>query len=80
MDLSLSTEQLQIQGLAKEVAQKELAPKAAEIDRTSAFPHNSLKKLAELGLMGIGVPPDFGGSKSDTTTMLYDNFSLQVCQ
>ena len=66
MDLSLSTEQLQIQNLAKEVARKELAPKAAEIDRTSAFPRDSLKKLTELGLMGMGVPHDFGGSKSDT--------------
>ena len=65
MDLSFSTEQLQIQSLARELAQKELAPKAAEIDRTSAFPRNSLKKLAELGLMGMGVPKDFGGGKSD---------------
>jgi alkylation response protein AidB-like acyl-CoA dehydrogenase len=38
MDLSFSTEQLQIQNLARELAQKELAPKAVEIDRTSAFP------------------------------------------
>ena len=70
MDLSFSAEQLQIQSLAREVAQKELAPKAAEIDHTSAFPRDSLKKLAELGLMGIGIPPDFGGSKSDTVSYL----------
>jgi len=70
MDLSFSTEQLQIQNLAGELAQKELAPKAAEIDRTSAFPRDSLKKLAGVGLMGIGVPSDFGGSKSDTLSYL----------
>jgi len=70
MDLSLSAEQLQIQSLARELAQKELAPKAAEIDRTSAFPQDSLKKLAEAGLMGMGVPKDFGGSKSDTLSYL----------
>ena len=70
MDLSFSTEQLQIQSLARELAQKELAPKAAEIDRTSAFPRDSLKKLAELGLMGIGIPKDFDGSKSDTFSYL----------
>jgi alkylation response protein AidB-like acyl-CoA dehydrogenase len=66
MDLNLSTEQLQIQNLAREVAQKELAPKAAEIDRSSAFPSDGLRKLAEAGLMGMGIPQDFGGSKSDT--------------
>jgi alkylation response protein AidB-like acyl-CoA dehydrogenase len=70
MDLSFSTEQLQIQNLARELAQKELAPKAAEIDRTAAFPRDSLKKLTEAGLMGMGVPPDFGGSKSDTVSYL----------
>jgi butyryl-CoA dehydrogenase len=57
---------MQIQNMARDVAQKELAPKAAEIDRTSAFPRDDLKKLAEVGLMGMGVPRDFGGSKSDT--------------
>jgi len=66
MDFNLTTEQLQIQNLARDVAQKELAPKAAEIDRTQAFPSDGLKKLAEVGLMGMGVPRDFGGSKSDT--------------
>ena len=70
MDLSFSTEQLQIQNLAGELAQKELAPKAAEIDRTSAFPRDSLEKLAGVGLMGIGVPSDFGGGKSDTLSYL----------
>jgi alkylation response protein AidB-like acyl-CoA dehydrogenase len=70
MDLSFSAEQLQIQSLARQLAQKELAPKAAEIDRTSAFPRDSLKKLAELGLMGIGIPKDFDGSKSDTFSYL----------
>ncbi len=70
MDLSFSTEQLQIQTLARELAQKELAPKAAEIDRSSLFPRDSLKKLAESGLMGMGIPPDFGGSKSDTVSYL----------
>ena len=70
MDFSLSTEQQQVQSLARDVAQKELAPKAAEIDRTSAFPRDGLKKLAEVGLMGIGTPQSFGGSKSDTLSLL----------
>lgn len=70
MDLSFSAEQLQIQSLARELAQKELAPKAAEIDRTSVFPRDNMKKLAELGLMGIGIPSHFGGSRSDSISYL----------
>lgn len=66
MDLNLTEEQLLIQNLARDMARKELAPKAAEIDRTSAFPRDGLKKLAEVGFMGMGIPPEFGGSKSDT--------------
>lgn len=68
MDVNLTAEQTQTQSLARDVAQKELAPKAAQIDRTSTFPRDNLKKLAEVGLMGIGIPQDFGGSKSDTLT------------
>ncbi len=70
MDLSLSAEQLQIQSLARDIAQKELATKAAELDRTSAFPREGLKKLAEVGLMGMGIPRDFGGCKSDTLSSI----------
>ncbi len=65
MDLNLTAEQLQIQNLARDVAQKELAPRAAEIDRTSTFPRDGLKKLAEVGLMGLSIPREFGGNKSD---------------
>ena len=43
-----SEERRQIQNLARDVARKELAPKAAELDRISAFPNDSLKKLAEV--------------------------------
>lgn len=70
MDFNLTTEQMQIQNMARDVAQKELAPKAAEIDRNATFPRDGLKKLAEVGLMGMSVPLDFGGSKSDTLSSL----------
>ena len=70
MEFDLTEGQQQIQSLARDVAQKELAPKAAEIDRTSTFPRDGLKKLAEIGLMGMGVPRDFGGSRSDTLSYL----------
>jgi butyryl-CoA dehydrogenase len=80
MDINLSAEQLQIQNLARDVAQKELAPKAAEVDRTSAFPRDSLRKLAEAGLMSLSIPHDFGGSKSDTlSTVLVMEELAKAC-
>ena len=66
MEFGLTTEQLQIQSLARDVAQKELLPKAAELDRAQVFPREGLKKLGDLGLMGMGIPGALGGSRSDT--------------
>ncbi|MFW6150830.1 MAG: acyl-CoA dehydrogenase family protein [Chloroflexota bacterium] len=63
--VNLTEHQQQVQSLARDVSQRELAPKAAEIDRSSQFPREGLKKLAEVGLMGMGIPESFGGSQSD---------------
>jgi alkylation response protein AidB-like acyl-CoA dehydrogenase len=70
MNFGFTEEQQQVQNLARDIAQKELAPKAAEIDRTQTFPREGLKKLGEVGLMGMGIPHDFGGSKSDTLSLV----------
>jgi alkylation response protein AidB-like acyl-CoA dehydrogenase len=59
-------EQLMIQAMVREFARKVIAPTAAERDRTKEFPADNLKKMAELGLMGMMVPPDYGGEGADT--------------
>ncbi|TMC59761.1 MAG: acyl-CoA dehydrogenase [Chloroflexi bacterium] len=66
MDFSFSEEQKQIRGLAREFAQKEIAPIAAEHDETGEFPLESIKKMGELGLMGIEVPEEYGGAGLDS--------------
>ena len=62
MDFDLSAEQREIQALAREFADAEIAPHAAEWDRAHAFPPALLGRLGELGLLGVCVPEEFGGA------------------
>ncbi len=55
-----------IQSMVRDLARTEFAPKAMERDKTKEFPVDNLKKLGELGLMGMMVPPEYGGSGADT--------------
>ncbi|PYM24077.1 MAG: acyl-CoA dehydrogenase, partial [Candidatus Rokuibacteriota bacterium] len=68
MDLKLTDEQELIQATAREFAQGEIRPIAAEIDRDCRFPHETVKKMGELGLMGIAVPERWGGAGADTVS------------
>lgn len=61
MDFSLTDEQRDIQDMVRKFAKKELAPLAAELDRTSRFPVETFRKMSELGLMGVMVPEEYGG-------------------
>jgi alkylation response protein AidB-like acyl-CoA dehydrogenase len=65
VDFGLSADQREIQGLAREVAQAEIAPQAAEWDREHRFPRELFGKLGELGLMGVCVPDEYGGAGAD---------------
>lgn len=62
MNFSLTEDQKMIQQMARDFATNELEPKAAELDRTGEFPHDSIKKMAELGLLGMVVPEQYGGA------------------
>jgi alkylation response protein AidB-like acyl-CoA dehydrogenase len=66
MKLDLSDEQQMIQAMAREFAETAIRPIAAEIDREARFPHETVKRMGELGLMGITIPERWGGSGSDT--------------
>lgn len=61
IDFSLSDEQKQLQSLAHEFAEKEIAPRAPHHDATGDFPEEILKKAWELGLMNTHVPEEFDG-------------------
>lgn len=65
MDFTLTPEQELFRKSAREFALKELEPIAAEIDREHRVPFEALKKLAELGYMGMTVPEEYGGIGAD---------------
>jgi butyryl-CoA dehydrogenase len=65
MHLQLTEEQKMIQEMVRGFAEKEVKPVASEMDRRGEFPHELVKKMAELGLMGAFVPPEYGGSGMD---------------
>src|SRR2546430_15625192 len=66
MKLDPTEEQQMIQAVAREFAETAIRPIAAEIDREGRFPHETVKRMGELGLMGIAIPEDWGGSGADT--------------
>jgi alkylation response protein AidB-like acyl-CoA dehydrogenase len=65
MRLELTPEQQMIQALAREFAENEVKPIAEAIDREARFPHETVKRMGELGLMGIAIPEAYGGSGAD---------------
>src|SRR2546421_7012150 len=65
MNFSLTEEQAAAQAMARQFAQEEVLPKAAEIDRDHRHPVELVKRMAELGFLGIAVPEPHGGAGFD---------------
>ncbi|MGH8190358.1 MAG: acyl-CoA dehydrogenase family protein [Rhodanobacteraceae bacterium] len=65
MDFQFSEEQLQIQSIARDFAQKRIAPVAADFDKSGEFPLDNILEMGKLGLMGIEVPAEYGGAGMD---------------
>src|SRR5258705_3670458 len=65
VDFEPSTEQREVQTLARDFARAEIEPHAAKWDREHRFPRELFVKLAELGLMGTCVPEEYGGAGTD---------------
>jgi butyryl-CoA dehydrogenase len=66
MRLELTDEQQMVQSLAREFAEQEVRPIAAECDREARFPRATVQRMGELGLMGIAIPDKLGGGGADT--------------
>jgi alkylation response protein AidB-like acyl-CoA dehydrogenase len=68
MNFELTEEHLAVQQAARDFAQTELLPGVIERDREEKFPAEQIKKLGELGFMGMMVDPKYGGSGMDTVS------------
>lgn len=65
MEFALTKEQEMVRKTAREFAEKEIGPIAAEIDENAVFPTETVKRLGELGFMGMTVPKEYGGAGMD---------------
>jgi short-chain 2-methylacyl-CoA dehydrogenase len=66
LNLDLSEEHELVRRTVRDFAQKRIAPVTEELDREHRFPYDIVAELAELGLMGIPVPEEYGGAGGDT--------------
>lgn len=69
MDFDLTREQEMMRREVRRFARKEITPQAGEIEQSGAYPYNIIKKMAELGLMGIPFPEEYGGTGGDWVGM-----------
>jgi short/branched chain acyl-CoA dehydrogenase len=66
MDFELPHDHQLLRSTVREFADQEIAPAAEELDRTHAFPYSIIRRLAELDLMGIPFPEQYGGAGGDS--------------
>ncbi|WP_289128003.1 acyl-CoA dehydrogenase [uncultured Clostridium sp.] len=70
MNFGLTREQELVRQMVREFAVNEVKPIAAEIDETERFPMENVKKMAELGMMGIPFPKELGGAGGDVLSYI----------
>ena len=68
MNLDLDQEHELVRSTVRAFAQEQVAPVAEELDRESRFPYDLVGELAELGLMGMTIPEEYGGGGADTVS------------
>ncbi|HBV97651.1 MAG: acyl-CoA dehydrogenase [Peptococcaceae bacterium BICA1-7] len=70
MPLHLTDEQKMMRDMVRKLAQNEIAPRAAQYDSSHQFPWENIKKMSELGLMGVPIPEEWGGAGCDFLTYI----------
>lgn len=70
MNFELTEDQLLIREMIRDFARSEIIPQAKSLEEKHQFPSELLKKLAGLGILGMSVPPDYEGTKTDTLSAI----------
>ena len=70
MNFELNEDQILIREMIREFAQKEIKPRAKDLERSHQFPSDLLKKLSDLGIMGMSIPTQYQGIKTDTLSLM----------
>ncbi len=65
MDFDLTEEQKLVRETARDFAAREIAPKAAELDKTARWPDEIVRRMGELGMLGMAIPTEYGGAGLD---------------
>ena len=68
MDFTLTEEQIMIRDAARDFARNELLPGVIERDEKQEFPHEQIRKMGELGFLGMMTDPKYGGGGMDTVS------------
>jgi len=79
LETELTEEQEMLRDTVRDFAEKELLPQAVAIDREARFPVETFRKLAELGLLGLPIPPEYDGAGVDSVTMTLAIEELARC-
>lgn len=70
MEFRLNDEQKMFRDMVRDFAKNEVEPGASERDKKAEFPHDLIKVMGELGLMGVFIPEEYGGSGADVISYL----------
>jgi butyryl-CoA dehydrogenase len=73
-----TSEQRRWQEIARDYAREEIAPRAAQLDKEQKFPYDIVAKMADLGLMGLTIPEEYGGSGGDFVA--YNMALEEICR
>ncbi len=69
MDFSLSEEQRMVRDMCRQFTDEVIAPRAEELERTGDYPYDIMDRMADLGMMGIPFPEEYGGGGGDWVSM-----------
>lgn len=70
MNFDLSEDQVQLRDLVRDFARNEIGPKIGEFEKRHAFPGEIVRQMAELGILGMTVPAEYGGTQTDYLTFI----------